>query len=414
MSADLLVKNARLLDGRTVDIAVTGGKISRLEANLETPALETKDASGRLLLPGFVEAHCHLDKNLTLERVGNASGTLMEAIENWVAYKPSLTHADYVERAKQGLELAVQNGVTALRSHVDISVVGGLIVLRAVAEARDAYRDLLEVQLVALGGAGVDDAETAIMREAMGSGADIVGGCPWITPDPDAASNAVFQLALETGKPIDLHVDETEDPAVNTLETIARLTLEHGFQGRVTVGHCCSLEFMAQPDAERVMDLVLEAQLHVVSLPACNLNLQGRGMHPAPRGLTRVSELLERGVNVCFGSDNVRDPFHPTGDYDPLKSAALGVIAAHMGGGRQMPETLEMVTARPARALGLQGYGLEVGAWADFVVLDAVTPLEALSTIPVRLAVYKRGQLVSSTRATRWTRSGGERSAAWT
>jgi cytosine/creatinine deaminase len=401
LNAELLIRNARLLDGRLVSIAVEYGRISAIAEQLEGTAQETKDAAGRLVLPGFVEAHCHLDKNLTLERVGNASGTLMEAIENWVAFKPKLTHADYLERVVSGLRMALLNGVTALRTHVDVSVVGGLTALEAVLEARGKFVEAMDVQIVALGGAGIDDAETEMIEAAMMAGADVVGGCPWITPDPTATVRAAFELAEKTGKPVDLHVDETENPGVNTLEVIARETLERGMNGRVTVGHCCSLEFMMQPEADDLMELVARAGLHVVSLPACNLNLQGRGMHPAPRGLTRVAELLARGVNVSFGSDNVQDPFHPIGDYDPLKAANLGVIAAHLSGSAQMLESLEMVTTRPASALRLEGYGLEVGDNADFVVLDALTPLEVLSRIPTRLAVYKRGKLVAGNNSQR-------------
>ena len=410
---DLLIRNARLVTGELVSIAVKDGRITGIGGDLEAMAFMTRDAHGRVVMTGLVEAHCHLDKNLTLEQVGNESGTLMEAITNWVAFKPSLTFESYLERAIAGLELALVNGVTALRSHVDVSVVGGLLALEAVSAARAKFADAMDVQLVALGMAGVSDAETAIMQAAMSNSADVVGGCPWITADPRASVAAVFDLAAKTGKPIDLHVDETEDAGVNTLEIIAALTLERGMQGMVTVGHCCSLEFMGQADAERVMDMVARAELHVVSLPACNLNLQGRGVHPAPRGLTRVGELLERGVNVSFGSDNVRDPFHPIGDYDPLKAANLGVIAAHMSSSSQMLGTLEMVSSNAARALGLRHYGLTVGSSADFVVLDATSALEALSRIPARVAVYKRGQLVSSTTTTRQLRGRLEVSA-WT
>ena len=410
---DLLIRNARLVTGELVSIAVKHGKIAAIGSGLAAMAFETRDAHGRVVMAGLVEAHCHLDKNLTLERVGNSSGTLMEAIANWVAYKPSLTRSDYCDRAMAGLELALVSGVTALRSHVDVSVVGGLMALEAVGEAKSKFTEVMDVQLVALSMAGVSDAESAIMLEAMNAGADVVGGCPWITADPRAAVTAVFDLAQKTGKPIDLHVDETGDAGVNTLESIAEMTLERGMQGLMTVGHCCSLEFTGQSDAERVMDVVAKAGLHVVSLPACNLNLQGRGVHPAPRGLTRVNELLERGVNVSSGSDNVRDPFHPIGDYDPLKVANLGVIAAHMSASSQVLTTLEIVSGHPAKALRLPNYGLTVDSSADFVVLDATSALEALSHIPARVAVYKRGQLIASTTIKRQIRGELEVSA-WT
>lgn len=160
------------------------------------------------------------------------------------------------------------------------------------------------------------------------------------------------------------------------------------------------------------MDKVAMAQIHIVTLPACNLNLQGRGMHPTPRGLTRVKELLECGVNVVIGSDNVQDPFHPVGNYDLLHAANIAAMAAHMTSHEEMLETLEMVTTRPARALGLKDYGLEVGASADLIVLDAYSKIASVTVFPERLMVFKSGQVVSSTSMTRTVM--GREVSTWT
>ena len=225
----------------------------------------------------------------------------------------------------------------------------------------------------------------------------MVGGAPALTPDPSASLAASFALAERFGKPIDLHIDETEDPASPTLLALAEMTIAAGMQGQVTAGHCCSLAFMDERDAGRVIERVAAAGLHIVTLPSCNLVLMGRGMQPPPRGVTRVKELLAAGVNVCAGSDNVQDPFNPFGNYDPLQSAHFTAHTAHMTGADELAACREMVTNRAAAALGLDGYGLRVGAPADLVVLDTFDPKEAVTAPPPRLATFKNGRLVVRT-----------------
>jgi cytosine/creatinine deaminase len=392
-----VLRNARLEDDQPlVDIALEGGRIAAIRPKLAGMGLEERDLGGRILLPGLVEAHCHVDKNLTIDRVGNASGTLMEAIQNWVAFKPTLTKADYLERGAHGLEMAMAAGTTALRTHVDVDA-SGFMALESVLELKARYRDVL----VALGGPGLAGAEHDAMVEAITMGADIVGGCPAIRPDPKAEVIAALDLAERFGKPVDLHVDENENPASNSLETLADETIKRGLQGQVTAGHCCSLDFMDQSIADRVMDKVALARINIVTLPACNLNLQGRGMHPTPRGLTRVKELLARGVNVVIGSDNVQDPFHPVGHYDLLHAANIASMAAHMTSRMEMLETIRMVTNRSAQALGLENNGIHEGAKADLIVLDAYSKLASVTVLPQRLMVFKSGKVVSSVSVTR-------------
>ncbi len=396
-----VLRNARLEDDQPlVDIALEGGKIAAIGLKLEITGREERDLAGRVVLPGLVEAHCHVDKNLTIDRVGNASGTLMEAIQSWVAFKPKLTKADYLERGARGLEMAMAAGTTALRTHVDVDA-SGFTALEALLELKARYRDALEIQIVALGGPGLVGAEHAAMVEAIRMGADVVGGCPAIRPDPKAEVVAALELASRFGKPVDLHVDENENPASLSLETLADETINRGLQGEVTAGHCCSLAFMDQDTADRVMDKVAMARINIVTLPACNLNLQGRGMHPTPRGLTRVKELLGRGVNVVIGSDNVQDPFHPVGNYDLLHAANIAAMAAHMTSHAELLETVQMVTNRPAQALGLENYGLQEGAKADLIVLGAYSKLASVTVLPERLMVFKSGALVSSLSLTR-------------
>lgn len=297
---------------------------------------------------GFSEIHCHLDKTLTIEAVGNESGTLLEAIRNWVAYKPQISYADYLERASRALEMALQAGTTRLRTHVDIDS-SSFLALEAMLEVRQQFMGKILVQIVALGS---PSQQYSTMQSAMQMGADLVGGCPAICPDGVLEVRRALELAAEFGRGVDLHIDENDSS--NFLEVLADLVLETGFTLPVTAGHCCSLDFMAQDLATRVIEKVAAAKINIVSLPACNLNLQGREQHPMPRGITRVRELLAAGVNVCFGSDNVQDPFHPVGNYDLLYAAHLGATATHLTHQAGLEQAFAMVSRNADLAMGLE------------------------------------------------------------
>ena len=390
---ELVLRNTRVDDGALQDIALESGKIVAIADKLEDSGREERNLEGRIVLPGFVEAHCHIDKTLTIDRVENDSGTLMEAIQNWVAFKPTLTRNDYLDRGRRALLMALRAGTTSLRTHVDVDS-AGLLALESVLELKQEFAGRVDLQIVALGGPGENDAEYSVMRTALEIGADIVGGCPAIRSDPKAEVLRALDLAVQFAKPIDLHVDENENPESLSLETLAEETIARGLEGRVTAGHCCSLAFMDERTAARVIQKVARARINIVTLPACNLVLQGREMNPVPRGLTRVKQLLEAGVNVVTGSDNVQDPFQPLGNYDLLAASNLTALAAHMTGRTQMLETLEMTTARAAKVLGLEGYGLRVGCVADLVVIDAQSRLEALAQVSMNRMVIKDGKIL--------------------
>jgi cytosine/creatinine deaminase len=390
---ELVLRNARVDDGPLQDIALETGKIVAISDRLEDSGREERNLEGRIVLPGFVEAHCHIDKTLTIDRVGNAAGTLLEAIHNWIAFKPNLTQEDYLARGRRALLMALRVGTTNLRTHVDVDA-NGLLALESVLELKQEFAGRVDMQIVALGGPSVSDAEFTAMQHALELGADIVGGCPAIRTDPKAEVLRALELAEESGKPVDLHVDENENPESLSLETLAEETIVRGLAGRVTAGHCCSLAFMDERTADRVIEKVARAKINIVTLPACNLVLQGREMNPTPRGLTRVKQLLEAGVNVVTGTDNVQDPFQPLGNYDLLAASNLTALAAHMTGRAQMLETLEMTTARAAKVLGLEHYGLRVGCNADLVVIDAQSKLEALAQVSTNRMVIKAGKIL--------------------
>ncbi len=397
--AERMLRRARVLSEDLVDIGIANGKITALGPNLSTPAKEGWDLAGRLVIPGFVDAHVHLDKTLSLGRKGleNESGTLLEAIERWGEVKGTFSRADYLERATKAVHLALSHGTTATRTHVDIGPEVKLTGLEALLELKEAVSGKFTLQIVALGHMGLDAEQDELMKAAMDLGADFVGGAPALAPDPDRAVKAALDLAEQSGKPLDLHIDETDDPAMRTLETLADEAIQRGLQGRVTAGHCVSLDAMPKDEAQRIIDKVAQADINIITLPSANLVLQGRSdTNRVRRGLTRVKDLLAAGVNVCAASDNVQDPFNPFGNYDLLWLANLAAHAAHLTGATERRTVWDLVTLNPAKTLGLN-YGLRKGCDADFVVLESQEVSASLAQIPPRRAVFKQGTLVAGT-----------------
>ena len=395
-----LLRQARLLDrDAPVDLLLRGGKIAALSEHLPDDAVlvnaETWNLDGRVVLPGLVDLHTHLDK--TYSTVHNASGTLQEAIDVWNAHKTTRTVDDARAAAERALRNAVAHGVTALRSHLNATDESDLPAIEMMVDLREQWRDRIDLQFVALGHPGLSARNDELMNQALALGVDLIGGAPALLDDPHASIDAALNLAERTDKPIDLHIDETEDHNTLTLAYLAEQTIARGMQGRVTAGHCCSLAFVDDDTAARTIEQVAKAEITVVTLPSCNLVLMGRGRQPAPRGVTRVKELLVAGVNVCAASDNVRDPFNPFGAYDLLQIANINAHAAHLTGDEALRTSLAMVTTRPSRAFGASSVGLHQGAPADLIVLDTVEPLDAVLCPPPRLATFKRGRLVVRT-----------------
>ena len=390
--------NARISGSDSlVDISIANGRIRTI-----TPAKEQKnqhhkehiDLAGRVVLPGLIDPHVHLDK--TYSTLENKSGTLREALDVWANYRKTRTRTDIRAAALKAIHNASVNGVTAMRSHIDIGAPGDLMAVEVLLELRHEMADKIDLQFVALGRSGGLAEWRAGMEQALEMGVDLIGGAPALCPDPQGEIDAVFELAAQTGKPIDLHIDETEDPEMLSLEYLAEMTIKHDMQGRVTAGHCCSLAFVDPETAKRVIDKVAAAEINIVTLPSCNLVLMGRHIEPKPRGATRVKELLAAGVNVCAGSDNVGDPFNPFGNYDPLFNANLNAHVAHMTGTEELTSSLDMVTGRAAHTLGLASDGIKVGRPADLVILDCQQIIEAVLTLPRRFATLKNGRFLAT------------------
>ncbi|MFN9209964.1 MAG: amidohydrolase family protein, partial [Betaproteobacteria bacterium] len=372
---------------------------------IAAPAARTLDAAGQLVTPPFVDAHFHMDATLSygLPRV-NASGTLLEGIALWGELKPLLTQDAIVERALAYCDWAVAKGLLAIRSHVDVCD-ARLLAVEALLAVRERVRPYLDLQLVAFPQDGVLRAPGALdnLRRALDMGVDVVGGIPHFERTMAQGADSVRLLCEEAarrGLRVDMHCDETDDPASRHIETLAAETLRLGLHGRVNGSHLTSMHSMDNYYVSKLIPLIAEAGVSAVANPLINITIQGRhDSYPKRRGMTRVPELLAAGIDVAFGHDCVMDPWYSLGSADMLEVAHMGLHVAQMTGVDAMRQCFAAVTSTPAKILGLEGYGLEPGCHADFVLLQARDPIEAIRLRATRLAVVRRGKVIAQTPA---------------
>src|SRR5215203_723914 len=378
MSFDLIVRNATLPDGRAgLDIAVRGGRIVAVEPEIAGEAGHTVDAGGYLVSPPFVDVHFHMDATLSLglPRL-NESGTLLEGIALWGELKPLLTHEAVVERALRYCDLAIAQGLLAIRSHVDVCD-DRLLAVDALLEVRGKVAPYLDLQLVAFPQDGYyrSPGAAANLKRALDRGVEVVGGIPHFerTMEDGATSvRALCEIAAERGLRIDMHCDETDDPLSRHIETLAFETQRLGLQGRVAGSHLTSMHSMDNYYVSKLLPLVAEAGVAAIANPLINITLQGRhDTYPKRRGMTRVPEMIKAGIRVGFGQDCVLDPWYSLGTADMLDVAFMGLHVAQMTSPADMRRCFDMVTSESAAIMGLQGYGLAKGKQASLVVLDA-------------------------------------------
>ncbi|APW45164.1 amidohydrolase family protein [Rhodoferax antarcticus] len=399
---DLLIHNATLPDARSgMSVAVQAGQIVAVAAGLQAPAQQTLDAQGYLLSTPFVDAHFHMDATLSygLPRI-NQSGTLLEGIAVWGELKPLLTQEALIERALAYCDWAVAKGLLAIRTHVDVCD-DRLLAVDALLEVKRQVAPYIDLQLVAFPQDGVLRSPSALanLKRALDKGVDVVGGIPHFErtmQDGAASVKLLCELAAERGLRVDMHCDESDDPLSRHVETLAFETQRLGLHGRVTGSHLTSMHSMDNYYVSKLIALMAEAQLHAVANPLINITLQGRhDSYPKRRGMTRVPELLGAGINVAFGHDCVMDPWYSLGSGDMLEVAHMGLHVAQMTSQAAMHQCFDAVTRNAARVMGLEKYGLEVGCHADFCLLQARSPVEALRLRATRLKVFKRGQLLA-------------------
>ena len=399
---DLLVKGATLPDGRQgIDIACKGGVIVEVAPGIEAEARDVIEAGGDLVSPPFVDAHFHMDATLSLGRPRmNVSGTLLEGIALWGELKPLQSVEEIKARALSYCDLAVSQGIGAIRSHVDVCD-DALKGVEALLEVKREVAEYLDLQLVAFPQDGVLRAPGAMenLLRALDMGVDVVGGIPHFERTMEEGHESVrvlCRLAAERGLMVDMHCDESDDPMSRHVEVLARETLRHGLEGRVTGSHLTSMHSMDNYYVSKLIPLMAEAELHALPNPLINIMLQGRhDTYPKRRGQTRVPELKAAGITVGFGQDCVMDPWYSLGRADMLDVAHMGLHVGQLSAREDMAWCFEAVTTNPARIMGLEGYGIAKGGRADFVHLQARDPIEAIRLRARRLHVVRAGRVIA-------------------
>lgn len=402
MSLDLLIRNANLADGRTgVDIACEAGRITAVEPGITAEAARTIDAKSQLVSPPFIDCHFHMDATLSLglPRM-NESGTLLEGIALWGELKEILTVDAVVERALRYCDLAVSQGLLAIRSHVDVCD-DKLTGVEGLLEVREKIAPYIDLQLVAFPQDGLfrsPNAEKNLLK-ALDMGVDIVGGIPHFERTMDDGARSVrwlCEIAADRGLMVDLHCDETDDPMSRHIETLVYETQRLGLQGRTAGSHLTSMHSMDNYYVSKLLPLMAEAEIHAIANPLINITLQGRhDTYPKRRGQTRVPEMRGYGINVAFGHDCVMDPWYSMGSGDMLEVASMGLHVGQMTSREAMRYAFDCVTTHPAKIMGLEGYGVDKGCKADFVLLQARDTIEAIRLKAPRLAVVKAGKVIS-------------------
>ena len=403
----MLVKNIHI-NGREGlwQIAIEDGRIARIlpnEEQIDFPG-DILDGEQGIVYPPFVEPHIHLDATQTAGQPNwNQSGTLFEGIERWAERKSLLSHEDVKSRAWKTLKWQIANGVQHVRTHVDVSD-PTLTALKAMLEVKKEVAPWVDLQIVAFPQEGILSYPNgeALLDQAMAMGADVVGGIPHFefTREYGVESmHIAFNIARKYNKQIDIHCDEIDDEQSRFVETVAALALKYEMGDKVTASHTTAMHSYNNAYASRLFRLLKLSKIHFVANPLVNIHLQGRfDTYPKRRGVTRVKEMLKNKINVCFGHDDVFDPWYPLGTANMLQVLHMGLHVCQLMGYGQINDGLKLVTENSAKALGLQGYGVEEGNAANFIILPAENGFDAVRRqVPTRYSI-RYGKVIAETK----------------
>ncbi len=405
---DLLLRHCQLLRSpdisELVDVAIHAGEIVEIAPHIAATAEMELEIQARLVSPPFVESHIHLDSALTAgEPRWNQSGTLFEGIEIWRERKQDLSLEDVKQRAIETLKQQALQGVLFVRSHADVSE-ASLTALKALLEVREEVKDWITLQVVAFpqdgiyGGAKNDE----LIEEAMRLGADVVGGIPHyeLTREDGVRSvNRIFELAEKYDRLIDIHCDEIDDDQSRFLEVVAACAIRTGMGSKVTASHTTAFGSYNNAYAFKLLGFLKRTQLNFISNPLINITLQGRtDTYPKRRGVTRVKELWQQGMNVSLGHDCIQDPWYSLGTGNMLDVASMAIHVCQMTGRDEMDACYNMVTWGGAKTLNIEDqYGVEVGKPANLIVLDAIDKYDAIRRRATVQFVISQGKLLAQT-----------------
>lgn len=395
---DLILKNARLLgaEQNTADIGIDKGKIAVIQRELAASG-ETIDLGGRLVSPGFIETHIHLDKSCILDRCTSQRGDLEEAIGEVAKAKAAFTPEDVRARAIRTLEKAILQGTTHMRTHLEVDPVVGLRSLDGVLPLIKEYAWAIDLNICVfpqeglLNNPGTDE----LMVAALKRGCRVVGGAPYTDSNPPGQIDRIFELAREFDADIDMHLDFGPTADNMDVDHVCRRTEEYKYGGRVTIGHVTKMTSLPMDKFEAMAKRLANAGVAVTVLPSTDLYLMGRHHthdHNVSRGVVPAHKLVHHGVNCSLSSNNVLNPFTPFGDCSLIRMANLYANIGQVGKRTDMAVCFDMVTRRSAKLLRLEGYGTSVGSIADLVVLDATEPEMAIAELVPVLYAFKRGR----------------------
>ena len=395
--------NAKIYRSDTAtEIIIENGKITQIGTNL--PKCEEEiDLNGKLVLPPYVDPHLHLDYVYTLSELGQAgagSGTLFEAIELWPKFKETLTVQSVKRLALKGIHDEVSQGVQHIRTHIDVTD-PNFTALKAMLEMKEELKHLVDIQIVSFPQQGMYmyKGGVELVEEALKMGADVVGGIPHYEPAREFGEKSVHdivKLALKYDKMIDVHCDETDDTHSRFVELLNALVLMEDYGTRSTASHTCSFGSVDNSYAFRMMDLFQKSKMNFISCPTENAYLQGRqDTYPKRRGLTRVKEFLESGINVAFAQDSINDPWYPMGNGNMMNILDNGIHLAQIMSPAEIESNFDLITYNGARCLNIQdSYGLEVGKAANFIVLNESSTYEAIRKRVEVLASVRNGEFL--------------------
>jgi len=408
----MLVKNVHIHNREGLwQILIEEGKISRIFPQDEALNYsgEILDGEEGIIYPPFVEPHIHLDATQTAGQPNwNQSGTLFEGIERWAERKSLLSHEDVKSRAWKTLKWQIANGIQYVRTHVDVSD-PTLTALKAMLEVKKEIAPWVDLQIVAFPQEGILSYPNGekLLDQAMEMGADVVGGIPHFefTREYGVESMPIaFDIARKYNKQIDIHCDEIDDEQSRFVETVAALALKYDMGEKVTASHTTAMHSYNNAYASRLFRLLKMSKIHFVANPLVNIHLQGRfDTYPKRRGVTRVKEMLKNNINVCFGHDDVFDPWYPLGTANMLQVLHMGLHVCQLMGYGQINDGLKLVTENSAKALGLTDYGIQEGNSANFIVLPAENGFDAVRRqVPTRYSI-RHGKVISETQLAKTT-----------
>ena len=408
----MLVKNVHIHNREGLwQILIEEGKISRIfpQDEVFNYSGEILDGEEGIIYPPFVEPHIHLDATQTAGQPNwNQSGTLFEGIERWAERKSLLSHEDVKSRAWKTLKWQIANGIQYVRTHVDVSD-PTLTALKAMLEVKKEIAPWVDLQIVAFPQEGILSYPNGekLLDQAMEMGADVVGGIPHFefTREYGVESmHIAFDIARKYNKQIDIHCDEIDDEQSRFVETVAALALKYDMGEKVTASHTTAMHSYNNAYASRLFRLLKMSKVHFVANPLVNIHLQGRfDTYPKRRGVTRVKEMLKNNINVCFGHDDVFDPWYPLGTANMLQVLHMGLHVCQLMGYGQINDGLKLVTENSAKALGLTDYGIQEGNSANFIVLPTENGFDAVRRqVPTRYSI-RHGKVISETQLAKTT-----------